>query len=321
MANAVMKVFSGTANRPLAERIAEHLNVRLGEATVERFPDGEVHVRIDEDVRGADIFLVQSTCPPVNENLVELLVMSDAFKRASAERITAVIPYYGYARQDRKDEGRVPISAKLVANMITTAGADRVLALDLHAAQLQGFFDIPVDHLYASPVVTRYFRRLDLPELTVVAPDVGSSKLARGYAKRLGAGLAIVDKRRVSDKQTEVMNVIGDVKGRTVLLIDDMISTGGSIAMAASAVRERGAKEVFLAATHAILCGPAMERLDKAPIQQVVVTDTIPVPREKQRPYLKVLSVARLLGEVILRIHHAESVSRLFDIELDDEPA
>jgi ribose-phosphate pyrophosphokinase len=321
MANAVMKVFSGTSNRGLSERIAEHLNVRLGDATIDRFPDGEVHVRIQEDVRGADIFCVQSTCPPVNETLVELLVMIDAFKRASAERITAVIPYFGYARQDRKDEGRVPISAKLVANMITTAGADRVLALDLHAAQLQGFFDIPVDHLYASPVLTRYFRRLDLKDLTVVAPDVGSSKLARGYAKRLNASLAIVDKRRVSDRQAEVMNVIGEVKGRTVLLIDDMISTAGSIAAAATAVRERGCREVYLAATHAVLCDPAMDRLDKAPVEQVVVTDTIPVPPSKQRPYLKVLSVARLLGEVILRIHHAESVSRLFDIELGDEPA
>jgi len=318
MANAVMKVFSGTSNPGLASTIAEHLNVRLGERTVERFADGEARVRIDEDVRGADVFVVQSTCPPVNDHLVELLIMMDAFKRASAERITAVIPYFGYARQDRKDEGRVPISAKLVSNMITIAGADRVLALDLHAAQLQGFFDIPVDHLYASPVVTRYFRRLNITDLTVVAPDVGSSKLARGYAKRLNAGLAIVDKRRVTDKKTEVVSVIGDVRGKNVLIIDDMISTGGSITEAARTVHGLGAKEIYLAATHAILCGPAMDRLDEAPVQQVVVTDTIPVPETKHRPYLKVLSVARLLAEVILRIHHAESVSRLFDLEMQD---
>jgi ribose-phosphate pyrophosphokinase len=318
MANAMMKIFSGSSNRQLSDRIAEHLNVRVGEATVKRFPDGEVRVRIEEDVRGADIFLVQSTCPPVNDNLMELVIMIDAFKRASAERITAVIPYFGYARQVRKDVGRVPISAKLVSNMITTAGADRVLALDLHAAQLQGFFDIPVDHLYASPVLTRYLRRLGIDNLTVVAPDVGSSKLARGYSKRLGAALAIVDKRRVSDKDIEVMNVIGDVKGKNVLLIDDMISTAGSITQAARTVHDLGAKTILLAATHAILCPPAMERLDKAPVEQIIVTDTIPLSAENRRDNLKVLSVARLLAEVILRIHHAESVSRLFDLEMED---
>jgi ribose-phosphate pyrophosphokinase len=313
-----MKVFSGTANRPLAERICEHLNIRLGEASVSRFPDGEVRVKIEEDVRGADVFVVQPTCPPVNDNLMELVLLIDAFKRASAERITAVVPYFGYARQDRKDEGRVPISAKLVSNMIVGAGASRVLALDLHAAQVQGFFDIPVDHLYASPVLTRYFRRLDIKELVVVAPDVGSSRLARGYAKRLNAGLAIVDKRRVSDRVTEVMSVIGDVKGKGVLMIDDMISTGSSITQAAKTVRELGAKEVFLAATHALLCGNAMTLLDAAPVEAVVVTDTIPLPEQKQRPYLRVMSVARLLGEAVLRIHHAESVSRLFQMDMDE---
>jgi len=317
MLNA-MKVFCGTANRRLAERICEHLNIRVGEATVRRFADSEVAVKIDEDVRGADIFVVQPTSPPVNDHLMELVLLMDAFKRASAERITAVIPYFGYARQDRKDEGRVPISAKLVANMIVAAGADRVLALDLHAAQLQGFFDIPVDHLYAAPVLTRYFRRLDIPDLTVVAPDVGSSKLARAYSKRLHAGLAIVDKRRVSDKETEVMTVIGDVKGRNVLLIDDMISTAGSITQAAVTVRDLGAKDVYLAATHAVLSGSAMDHLDKTPLEQLVVTDTIPVASANQRKYLKVLSVARLLGEAILRIHHAESVSKLFDVDLDE---
>jgi ribose-phosphate pyrophosphokinase len=314
----MMKIFTGTANRRLAERICEHLNIRLGEATVEPFADGEVRVKIEEDVRGCDVFVVQPTCPPVNDNLMELVLMIDAARRASAERITAVVPYFGYARQDRKDEGRVPISAKLVANMITSAGADRVLAIDLHAAQLQGFFDIPVDHLYAAPVLTRYFRRKNIPDLTVVAPDVGSSKLARGYAKRLGAGLAIVDKRRMSDKDTEVLSVIGEVKGRNVLLMDDMISTAGSITQAAKAVQGLGARDIYIAATHAILCGPALKRLDEAPVRQVVVTDTIPATEEKHRKYLKVLSVAKLLGEAILRIHHAESVSRLFDPDFED---
>ncbi|MHC4971437.1 MAG: ribose-phosphate diphosphokinase [Planctomycetota bacterium] len=313
-----MKVFCGTANRRLAERICEHLNIRVGEASVRRFADGEVAIKIDEDVRGADIFVVQPTSPPVNDHLMELVLLMDAFKRASAERITAVIPYFGYARQDRKDEGRVPISAKLVANMVTAAGADRVLALDLHAAQLQGFFDIPVDHLYAAPVLTRYFRRLNIPDLTVVAPDVGSSKLARAYSKRLGGGLAIVDKRRVSDKETEVMTVIGDVKDRNVLLIDDMIATAGSITQAARTVRDLGAKDIYLAATHAVLSGDAMAHLDKTPLEQLVVTDTIPVASENRRKYLKVLSVARLLGEAILRIHHAESVSKLFDVDPDE---
>jgi len=275
-------------------------------------------VKIEEDVRGADVFVLQPTCPPVNDNLMELVLLIDAFKRASAERITAVVPYFGYARQDRKDEGRVPISAKLVSNMIVQAGASRVLALDLHAAQIQGFFDIPVDHLYASPVLSRYFRRLDIKDLVVVAPDVGSSRLARGYAKRLNAGLAIVDKRRVSDRVTEVMSVIGDVKGKGVLLIDDMISTGSSITQAAKTVHDLGSKEVYLAATHALLFGNAMALLDAAPVESIVVTDTIPLPEAKQRPNLRVLSVARLLGEAILRIHHAESVSRLFQMDLDE---
>jgi len=308
-----MKVFTGTSNNALADRVAEHLGVRIGDAIVDRFADGEIRVKVNEDVRGADVFVLQSTCPPVNENVMELTLLIDALRRASAERITAVIPYFGYARQDRKDEGRVPISAKAVANMYTSVGVDRVLCIDLHAAQLQGFFDIPVDHLYAGPVLKRYFLRRNIQDLTVVAPDVGSSKLARNYAGRLNAGLAIVDKRRVSDKDTEVMSVIGDVKGQNVLLIDDMISTAGSITQAAKTVRDLGAKSVYLAATHAILCGAAMERLDAAAIEELIVTDTIPIPKENMRPYMKVLSVARLLGEAILRIHHAESVSRLFD--------
>jgi len=313
-----LQVFAGSASRRLAERICEHIGIRLGDAAVGRFADGEVRVKINQDVRGSDVFVVQSTCPPVNDHLMQLGLLMDAFRRASSERITAVVPYFGYARQDRKDEGRVPISAKFIANMIVAAGADRVLALDLHAAQLQGFFDIPVDHLYAKPVIVKYFHRLDIPDLTVVAPDVGSSKLARGYAKRLDAQLAIVDKRRVTDESTQVMSVIGNVKGRNVLLIDDMISTAGSITEAAKAVKKMGANDVYLAATHAILCGPAMERLDDAPVQQVVVTDTIPVPEDKKRPYLKVLSTAKLLGEAILRIHHAQSVSKLFEPDIDE---
>ncbi|MGQ0613134.1 MAG: ribose-phosphate diphosphokinase [Planctomycetaceae bacterium] len=317
MADAAMKIFSGSSNRPLAERICSHLNTRLGDARVERFADGEIRIKIEEDVRGTDAFVVQSTCPPVNEHLMELLLMIDALKRASADRITAVIPYFGYARQDRKDEGRVPISAKLVANTLTVAGVNRVLAIDLHAAQLQGFFDLPVDHLYASPVFTRHIRSMRIPDLTVVAPDVGSSKLARGYSKRLGAGLAIVDKRRVDDKDTEVLSVIGDVKGCNVLLIDDMISTGGSISKAAAAVHEMGAKGIVLAATHAVMTGPAMARLDEAPVQKVLVTDTIPLREENRRKYLEVLSISRMLGEAILRIHHSESVSRLFDADAE----
>jgi len=315
---SAMKIFTGNSSRALADRICEHIGVRVGDAVVDRFADGEIRIKINEDVRGGDVFVLQSTSPPVNDHVMELVLMIDALRRASAERITAVIPYFGYARQDRKDEGRVPISAKAVANMLASVGIDRVLCIDLHAAQLQGFFDIPVDHLYAGPVMKRYFRRLNIGDLTVVAPDVGSSKLARGYAKRLHADLAIVDKRRVSDKDTEVMNVIGEVKNRNVLLIDDMISTAGSITEAARAVRELGAKAVYLAATHAVLSGSAMERLDKAAIEQLIVTDTIVLPQERNRPYIKVISVARMLGEAILRIHHAESVSRLFDDMEDD---
>jgi ribose-phosphate pyrophosphokinase len=249
---------------------------------------------------------------------MELVLMIDAFRRASAERISAVVPYFGYARQDRKDEGRVPISAKLVSNMITAAGANRLLALDLHAAQVQGFFDIPVDHLYAAPVLTRYFKSLKIPDLTVVAPDVGSSKLARGHAKRLHAGLAIVDKRRMSDQDTEVLTVIGEVEGQNVLVVDDMIATAGSITQAATKVREMGARDVYIAATHAVLCGSAMARLEEAPVKEIVVTDTIPLPAEKNRKNFRILSVARLLSEAVLRIHHSESVSSLFQAELEE---
>jgi ribose-phosphate pyrophosphokinase len=310
-----LKIFAGNSNRKLAEAISAHLEVPLGRARFEKFPDGEIDLKVEEDIRGVDCFFVQSTCPPVNDNLIELLLFGDAAKRASAERITAVVPYYGYARKDRKDEGRVPISAKLVANCIVTAGFDRVLTMDLHAAQIQGFFDIPVDHMYAAPIIHDYFKelkeRLNIDNLTIVAPDVGRSKVARGYAKRLHAGLAIVDKRRVSGEETEVMDMIGKVDGQVCVLIDDMIATGGSIVDAANVCLKFGAREVYTSCTHALLVGPAVERLRKAPIKECVVTDTVPV-EGKEFDQLRVLSVAEKMAEAIRRIHFSESVSLLF---------
>jgi len=309
-----MKVLAGNASRDLATNICKYLKLPLGKAMIGRYPDGEIEVRIDEDVRGREIFLVQSTCPPVNENLMELLILMDCARRASAERITAVIPYYGYARKDRKDEGRVPITAKLVANLLTSAGADRVLTIDLHATQIQGFFDIPVDHLFAFPVLYPYFRALEIPDLTVVAPDVGSIKLARAYAKWLGGSLAVVDKRRKSPEEAEVGFLIGDVEGRNVLMMDDMITTGGSIVQAALTLKEHGARDIYVGVTHPVLCGPAEERLLSAPIKEIVATDTVPVDSraERLRERLKVLSVANLLGEAMRRIHDNKSVSSLF---------
>lgn len=306
-----MKVFTGTANPALAHAMCAKLGQRLGTCRVGRFPDGEIEVKIEDDIRGSDVFLVQSTCPPVNEAIMELLLMIDAARRASAGRITAVIPYFGYARKDRKDEGRVPISARLVANMITRAGADRVLTIDLHAAQIQGFFDIPVDHLYGSPVLLPYFADKKIVNLTMVAPDVGRSKVARAYAKQLGAGLAIVDKRRVSAEKTEVLDIIGDVDGKHVLIIDDMIATGGSIVDAANVCKKFGAEDVYVGCTHPVFCGPAVERLSNAPIKECVVCDTIPMD-DKQFPTLKVLSTDMLLAEAVRSIHYSESVSRLF---------
>jgi ribose-phosphate pyrophosphokinase len=310
-----MKLFSGRAHPELAHRVCEYLGLPMGRALMGNFPDGEISCKIDEDVRGRDVFIVQPTCPPVNESLMELLIMIESIKRASAERITAVMPYYGYARQDRKDEGRVPITAKLVANLITRAGADRVLAMDLHTAQIQGFFDIPVDHLYASPVIDDYFKAMKLEEddLVVVSPDEGSIKRALDHMGRLGGHLAIIDKRRSSAEKTRQANVIGGkVEGRVALIFDDMISTAGSICGAAEVMRQAGARKVYLAATHAILCGSAIERLCHAPIDGLVVTDTIPLPASKQIPQIKVLTVAPLLGEAIKRIHRNESVSKLF---------
>ncbi len=314
--NNRMKVFSGRANIPLAEKIARHLDDGLGRITLDNFPDGEISVRIEEDVRGRDIFIVQPTCPPVNDNLMELLVMLDSFKRASAARITAVLPYYGYARQDRKDVGRVPITAKLVANILTTAGANRVLALDLHAAQIQGFFDIPVDHLHAAPVINDYIRALDIPDrdFVVLSPDEGSIKRALKHQKKLGGAIAVIDKRRSSATQTQSANLIGaSLDGKVAVIFDDMISTASSVVNAANVARKNGAREVLTCATHAVLCGPAIERLRDAPIKELVLTDSIPIPPNKQLPNVRILSVARLFADAIKRIHYNESVSRLFE--------
>ncbi|MBF0253948.1 MAG: ribose-phosphate pyrophosphokinase [Candidatus Omnitrophica bacterium] len=303
---------SGNANRPLAEEIAKYLSTRLCDAKVDVFMEGEVHVQILDDVRGCDVFVIQPTCPPPNRNLMELLILIDALRRASAGRITAVLPFYGYARQDRKDRPRVPITAKLVANLITGAGANRVLTMDLHAGQIQGFFDIPLDHLYAINVFVDYFDRKNLQDRVVVAPDVGSIKMARAYSKRLKADLAVVDKRRVDAKETVVMNILGDVKDKNVIMVDDVISSAGSICEAAKAVKNAGAKTVIAAVSHAILCGPAMERIEQAPLDELCVTNSIPVGEDKRRPKVKVVTVAPLLGEAIRRIHNSESVSGLF---------
>jgi ribose-phosphate pyrophosphokinase len=311
-----LKLFSGRANPLLAQKISDYLGIPLGTVKIAPFPDGEMLIKIEEDVRGRDVFVIQSTCAPVNESLMELLIFIDCARRASAERVTAVIPYFGYARQDRKDEGRVPITAKLVANMITAAGADRVLTVDLHAAQIQGFFDIPVDNLYAEPVLSLHYSQLKLDDLVLVSPDVGNVKRARAYAHRLGGDLAIINKRRVSGSDVQVGRIIGEVTDRTVLMIDDLISTANTVASAARLVRDRGARRVLVGATHAVLCGPAVERLRDAPIDEVVVTDTVPVSREKAEGIgkLRVLSLSALIGEAIHRIHNHESVSSLFSM-------
>ncbi len=310
-----LKIFSGGANPDLAAKICRHLNIKPGRITLSKFPDGENHVKIEEDVRGRDVFVVQPTSPPVNDNLFELLTILDCCRRASAGRITAVIPYYGYARQDRKDEGRVPITAKLVANLIVRAGADRVLAMDLHAAQIQGFFDVPVDHLYAQPVITDHFvsRRIDPEELVVVSPDEGSIKRALGHSKRLGGTLAIVDKRRRNALEVRQDTIIGGpVKDRIAVMFDDMISTAGSICGAANLVHQQGAREIHIAATHGVFCGPALQRLRDAPIDSITITDTIPSVGDDQLPGLMTLSVAPLLAEAIKRTHQDQSISELF---------
>ena len=303
-------LISGTAHPELAKAIAAEVGRDLAKAHVARFPDGEVDIKIDEDLRGRDVFVLQPTCPPVNDNWVELLLLLDTLRRASAGRITAVMPYYGYARKDRKDEGRVPISAKVVANTLVSSGAERLVTLDMHAAQIQGFYDIPVDHLYARPVLLDAVEELGVENPVVVTPDVGGTKMARAYAKRLGADLAIVDKRRISGSETVVEHVIGDVKGRNCVIVDDMISTGGSITQAAETLKRAGADRIVIAVSHAVFCGPAVERLENAPVDTVLVTDTIPLERKPKN--LHTVSVAPLIARAILNIHDNQSVSGLF---------
>jgi ribose-phosphate pyrophosphokinase len=310
--NRELKVFSGSANVPLTQEICDHLRIPMGKINLTRFSDGEVYCQIMENVRGKDVFLVQPTCPPVNDNIMELLVMIDAFKRSSATRITAVIPYYGYGRQDRKDKPRVPISSKLVADLLTAAGTDRILSVDLHAGQIQGFFDIPVDHLFAAPVLIEYLRKLNIPDLTIVSPDAGGVERARAFAKRLNADLAIVDKRRTGPNEAEVLHVIGHVSGRNVIICDDMIDTAGTLVNTVQALRKKKAERIFACATHGILSGPAMERLRAAAIEQIILTNTVPLDASQGLPNMRILSVAGLLGTAIQSIHEETSVSNLF---------
>jgi ribose-phosphate pyrophosphokinase len=314
--NDNLKIFSGSSNEALTSAVCKYLEIPPGGAKIDRFPDGEKVIRVEDDVRGRDCFVIQSTCKPVDEHLVELLIYLDCLRRASARRVTAVIPYFGYARQDRKDEGRVPITAKLVANLISTAGADRVLAIDLHAAQLQGFFDIPVDHLTGELVLSRYFKEKNIDKLTVVSPDVGNIKIASRYVDHLGGELAIVHKRRVSGSEVEANEIIGEVEGRNILMCDDIIATAGTVCSAARLVKKRGAGKIYVGATHGVLAGEALERLGKTPIDEVVVTDTVPVRDEKMAEgviNITVLTVSAMLGEAIKRIHRDESVSSLFN--------
>jgi len=310
-----MRIFTGRANPALAKGISEYLRQPLGNLTITNFPDGEIFCKVNDNVRGNDVFLIQSTCQPVNESVMELLILLECFRRASARRITCVIPYFGYARQDRKDDGRVPITAKLIADLLTKAGADRVVSMDLHAAQIEGFFNIPVDHLNAGIVLDKYFKNLQIPEeeLVIVSPDAGSAKRSLKHQHVLGGGLAIVDKRRSSATDTIQANITGDsVEGKTCILFDDMISTAGSICGAAKMVKDAGAAKVYIAATHAVFCGPAVEKLNACPVEEIVVTDTIPLTPERTPNKVKVLSVAPLLGEAIRRLHFNESISCLF---------
>ena len=317
MTSSTIKVFSANANNRLAEEIAEYMGISLGKAKVKTFADGEIAIEIGESVRGCDVFIVQPTCAPVNDNLMELLIMIDAMRRASAARITAVVPYYGYARQERKTKARDPISAKLVANLIVEAGADRLVVMDLHANAIQGFFDIPVDHLPGAPLLAEYFKNMGTEDLVVVSPDVGGVVRARNLANRLGVQLAIIDKRREEANKAEIMNVIGDIKGKNVIMIDDMIDTAGTITKGAKALRDLGANDIYACCTHPVFSPPAMERLEESVIKEVVVTNTIPIDYERQGncSKVKVLSVAALLGEAILRINGNLSVSRLFDVK------
>ncbi len=311
--NGQMKLLTGNANTAVAKSIAKFLKVPLGDALVTTFSEGEIRVKINEDVRGRDVFIIQSTCPPTNNNLMELLIMIDAVKRASARRITAAMPYFGYARQDRKDQPRVPITAKLVANLLEASGANRILTMDLHASQIQGFFDIPMDHLFAVNVVVDYLRKKKIKNLVVASPDVGGIKMARAYAKRLDASLAIVDKRRIDDRHAEVMNILGDVKGKNIVIVDDLVATASSMCEASVALKKAGALKILAAVSHPILSGPAIERIKASAIEEFIVTDSIPLDSSKRDSVFKVLSVAPLLGEAIRRIHGEESVSSLFN--------
>lgn len=308
-----IKVFTGSSNKDLAQEIVACMGKEMGNAIVSTFSDGEISVNIDETVRGSDVYIVQSTCEPVNNHLMELLIMVDAMKRASAGRITAVIPYYGYARQDRKAKARDPITAKLVANLITSAGADRVLSMDLHASQIQGYFDIPVDHLLGVPILAKYFKELNLEDVVVVSPDIGSVTRARNFANFLDAPIAIIDKRRPKANVAEVMNIIGDINNKNVILVDDMIDTAGTITNGAKSLKDLGAKKVFACATHPVLSGPAISRIKESVIDELVVLNTIPISEEKQLDKIKVLSVAPIFAEAISRIYTNDSVSRLFD--------
>ena len=310
-----IKIFTGNAHKELAADIAKELGVPLGDAEVGRFSDGEISVNINETVRGVDAFIIQPTCSPVNGNIMELLIMIDAFKRASAGRITAVIPYYGYARQDRKAKARDPITAKLVANLITAAGADRVLTMDLHAAQIQGYFDIPLDHLHGGPILAEHFKKKNIQDLVVVSPDLGSVGRARTFAEQLDAPLAIIDKRRPKANVSEVMNIIGDVKDKHVILIDDMIDTAGTLVNGAEALKKFGAKEVYSCCTHPVLSGPAIDRIEKSVLKEVVVLDTLPLSSEKRIEKIKVESVAPIFASAIRKIFANESVSKLFTVE------
>jgi ribose-phosphate pyrophosphokinase len=310
--NGQLKIFSGNANKTLAQEICDHLKIPLGKINLTRFSDGELYCQILENVRGKDVFIIQPTCSPVNGNLMELLIMIDAFKRSSATRITSVMPYYGYGRQDRKDKPRVPISSKLVADLLTAAGTDRILSMDMHAGQIQGFFDIPVDHLYAAPVLIDYLKEMNIPDLTIVSPDAGGVERARAFAKRLDADLAIVDKRRTGTNEAEVVHVIGHVSGRNVIICDDIIDTAGTLVNTVQALKKKRAKRIIACATHAILSGPAIKRLRKSPIEQLILTNTVPLDESRMLPNMTVLSVAGLLGTAIQNIHEETSISTLF---------
>jgi len=308
-----MKIITGNANPKLAKEICKYLKMPLGDALVTTFSEGEIRVKINENVRGRDVFIIQPTCAPVNNNLMELLILIDSLKRASAKRITAVLPYFGYARQDRKDQPRVPITAKLVANLITTAGVDRILTVDLHAGQIQGFFDIPMDHLYAVNIFVNHIKKIKLKDIVIVSPDVGGIKMARAYAKKFEAPLAIVDKRRISGEDTEAMNILGEIKGKNLIIVDDLVATASSLVEAATALKKQGGKEIYAAITHPVLSGPAIKRINDSVIKKLFVTNTIPVENGKRHKKIEVLSIAPLLAEAIKRIHNEESVSCLFN--------